>query len=147
ERVLLIFTLPEPALTVDPSGNVYAAWADARNKDWDVFLRRSSDGGATWSADVTRLNDDPPNNGKNQYLPVLRASPNGRIDAVFEDRRDDPNNVSNNVYYTYSTDAGASWSANLRLSSAGSDTTIGARYPIVSAQGLVDFGSHPALLS
>ena len=146
ERVLLIFTLPEPALTVDPSGNVFAAWSDARNGDWDVFLRRSNDGGNTWS-DVTRLNDDPVGDGKNQYLPVLRSAPNGRIDAAWEDRRNDPNHVSNDVYYSYSTDAGVTWSANVRLSSASSDTTIGARYPIVSAQGLVDFGSHPAMIS
>lgn len=146
ERVLLIFTLPEPALTVDTSARLYAAWSDARNGAWDVFLRRSTDGGATWSG-VRRLNDDPMGDGRNQYLPVLRASPSGRIDAAFEDRRNDPDNVRNDVYYTYSTDAGVTWSMNVRLSSASSDTTIGARYPIVSAQGLVDFGSHPAMIS
>ena len=146
ERVLLIFTMPEPALAVDQHGRVFAGWYDARNADWDVFMRRSPDGGRSWNA-VQRLNDDPVGDGKNQYLPVLRVAPNGRVDAVFEDRRNDPDNVKNDVYYAYSNDGGATWSPNVRLSSANSDTTIGARYPIPSAQGLVDFGSHPALLS
>ena len=146
ERVQLIFTMPEPALAVGAGGRVYAAWTDARNGDWDVFARRSEDGGTTWAA-PQRLNDDPVGDGKNQYLPVVRVAPNGRVDAVFEDRRNDPNNVSNDVYYTWSDDGGVTWSTNVRLSSAGSDSTIGVRYPIVSAQGLVDFGSHPALLS
>ncbi|HEX6539589.1 MAG TPA: sialidase family protein [Candidatus Dormibacteraeota bacterium] len=146
ERVLLIFTMPEPALAADQQGRVFAGWYDARNADWDVFMRRSLDGGNAWVA-AQRLNDDPVGDGKNQYLPVLRVAPTGRIDAVFEDRRNDPDNVKNDVYYTYSNDGGATWSPNVRLSSASSDTTIGARYPIPSAQGLVDFGGHPALLS
>ncbi|MGH9282593.1 MAG: hypothetical protein ACRD0S_06615, partial [Acidimicrobiales bacterium] len=47
-----------PSVAVSPIGEapagdaVYVAWADATNDDWDVFLRRSNDGGATWGPRV-----------------------------------------------------------------------------------------------
>src|SRR5439155_6083244 len=39
-------------------GSVYVTWIDRRNKDLDVFLAASRDGGLTWSEPV-RVNDDP----------------------------------------------------------------------------------------
>lgn len=146
ERVLLIYTMPPPSLAVDPTGRIYAAWHDARNGDWDVFLRRSTDGGATWSS-VLRLNDDPRDDGRNQYLPRLGVAPDGRLDAVFYDRRNDPANVRNDVYFTSSSDGGATFAPNLKVTSESSSSRIGVRYPIVSAQGLIEYGSRMALLS
>ncbi|MGH9178248.1 MAG: sialidase family protein, partial [Acidimicrobiales bacterium] len=147
ERVMLIYTMPAPALAVAPSGGeVYAAWADARHGDWDVLARRSTDGGATWEPAV-RLNDDPVGNGRHQYLPALSAAADGRVDAVFLDRRDDPGNVRNHTYLATSTDRGARFGANLRVSTEPSDTTIGTRYDVTSALGLVEFGSRLAVLS
>ncbi len=46
-----------PALTAR-SGEVLLAWIDFRGYDWDVFARRSTDGGATWDAE-SRVNDTP----------------------------------------------------------------------------------------
>src|SRR5207253_175726 len=37
---------------------VYAAWADFRRYNWDIFLARSDDGGATWGANA-RVDDFP----------------------------------------------------------------------------------------
>lgn len=146
ERVMLIFTIPPPALAVGPSGEVYAAWYDARNRDWDVFLRRSTDAGRSWSS-PQRLSDDPVGNGRNQYLPRLSVSPQGRVDALFLDRRDDPANVANHTYLASSGDRGASFGPNLRMTAEPSNSTIGTRYDIPSAQGLIEFGSRLALLS
>ncbi len=146
ERVMLIFTMPPPALAAGPSGKVFAAWYDARNGDWDAFVGRSSDGGRSWER-PRRLSDDRVGNGRHQYLPRLSVAPGGRVDAIFLDRRDDPGNVRNHTYYTYSTDAGGDFAPNVRLTSTSSSSDHGQRYSLPSAEGLKDFGSRLGLLS
>lgn len=144
-RVSLILTTPGPAFAVDGS-KLYLSWADARSSDWDVLLARSADAGGTWSTSQ-RLNDDDPDGGQHQYLPRLSVSPGGRVDAIFYDRRDDPENVRNHVYGTSSSDGGRLFSANFRVTSESFRSDIGTRYPIPSAKGLVEFGSRIALWS
>lgn len=146
ERVMLIYTMPPPALAADRSGRLFAAWYDARNGDWDVFLNRSTDKGRSWGRPL-RLNDDRRGNGRHQYLPRLAVAPDGRVDVVFYDRRNDPKNIRNDVYYAFSRDGGQSFSPNLKLSSASSDSRSGQRYLVPSAKGLVEFGARLALLS
>lgn len=145
ERVMLIFTMSPPSLAVDGEGRVYAAWHDARNGDWDVFLRRSRDG-RTWTPPL-RVNDDAVGNDRHQYLPRLAIAPGGRIDAIFYDRRGNAENRGNDVYYSYSGDRGSSFSPNIRVTSLGSDSSIGPRYAVPSAQGLIEFGSRIGLVS
>ena len=153
ERVMLIYTMPPAALAADGS-RVFVSWADARASDPDVWLRRSADGGRTW-APPQRLNDDPlgapsggpPGEPRTQYLPRLAVSSDGRLDAVFYDRRNDPANVRNDVFLTSSSDGGRTFSANLRLNSESFSSQIGTRYPIPSARGLVEFGSRLALVA
>ena len=145
ERVLLIFTMPPPALAVDHD-RTCLAWTDARTGDADAVLRCSSDGGRSWS-DLRRLNDDPAGNGRRQYQPRIGLAPNGRLDAVFYDRRADPDDQLNQVSYTFSTDGARSFAPNRTLTSDPSSTLVGQRYAIVSAQGLVEWGSRMGLLS
>lgn len=147
ERVMLIFTMPPPTLAADGSGRLFAGWYDARNGDWDVFVNRSTDTGRSWGPRPRRLNDDRQANGRHQYLPRLAVAANGRLDAIFYDRRNDPKNIKNDVYYTYSTDAGAHFAPNIKLTSASSDTRSGQRYLVPSAEGLVEFGARLALVS
>lgn len=146
ERVMLIFTMPPPALVADKDGDLYAAWYDARNGDWDVFMGRSSDGGRHWDR-PRRMNDDPTRNGRHQYLPRLSLAPNGRLDAIFYDRRGDAQNRGNDVFFTYSTDGGRRFAPNVKLTTQGSDSRIGPQYAVPSAQRLFEFGSRVALVS
>ena len=145
-RVMLIFTMPPPALAADRSGRLFAGWWDARNGDPDVFLARSPDGGRSWEAPV-RLNDDPEGSGADQYLLRLSVAANGRVDAVFLDRRNDPRNLSNDAYLTYSTDNGRTFAPNVRVTAKSSDSRIGQAYYVPSAKGLVEFGSRLAIIS
>jgi hypothetical protein len=145
-RVMLIFTMPPPALTARQE-RVYAAWPDARHGDPDIFLSRSSDGGRSWER-PQRLNDDPAGNRAHQSLARLSVAPGGRVDAVFYDRREDPTNLSSHVYYAFSVDHGRRFSPNARLTSRPSDSRIGRTYSSIrSAQGLVELGSRLGLLS
>lgn len=145
ERVMLIFTMAPPALVAGPSGRLFAAWHDARSGDWDVWLRSSSDGGRTWG-DAVRVNDDPPSNGLHQYLPRLSFA-GGRLDVIFYDRRHDPGNLRNDVFYAASRDGGRSFSPNLKLTDKASDSKIGQRYAGPAARDQVEFGSRLGLFS
>lgn len=145
-RVMLIFTMRPPALAAGEDGWLYASWYDNRNGDWDVFVRRSPDGGRTWKPPL-RINDDRVANRRHQYLPRVSVAPDGRVDAIFYDRRGNVENRGNDVYYTYSRDHGATFEPNIKLTALDSDSTIGPRYLVPSAAGLIEFGSRLGLIS
>jgi len=146
ERVMLIFTMPPPAIVSDRRGLVCVAWSDARHGDADVLLRCSGNGGRAWHPS-RRLNDDAVGNGVRQYLPRLGLSPGGRLDAIFFDRRADPLNAHNDVWYTFSRDGGVHFSPNVKLTSLSSDSRIGPQYAGVGAEGQFELGSRLGLLS
>jgi hypothetical protein len=145
ERVMLIFTMTPPALAVH-GDQVCAAWADGRHGDSDVVGRCSSDLGGEWT-EPRRLNDDAVANGLSQFMPRLAFSPEGRLDAIFYDRRPHPRNVLNYVFLTFSTDGGDSWAPNVRLTHHASNSGVGQQYANPSAEGKVEFGSRLGLLS
>jgi len=80
------------------------------------MFSKSTDGGLTWSLIPVRINDDPENDNY-QWFGTLSVSPDGRIDVVWLDTRDAPaGTYFSALYYSYSTDEGATWSTNERLS-------------------------------
>ena len=81
----------------------------------DVMFARSTDGGRTFSAPY-RVNDDAVNHAKWHWFGAMSVAPNGRIDAVWYDMRNSPNNVTSQLFYSYSTDGGDSWSPNVAVS-------------------------------
>lgn len=114
---------PAHALKVGTTGTLYVAYADpVAGRGFDVLLTKSTDGGAHWSTPVS-LNDDATAN--DQFQPTLSVQPNGSggdtVTVTYYDRRDDPNNCLAYVYATQSTDSGATWSANVRQTSAQSN--------------------------
>ena len=69
-------------------GSIYVNWIDERNGDKDVFLMVSRDKGATWS-DPIRVNDDPDEDGRDQFFTWMAVDPvDGSINIAFYDRRD-----------------------------------------------------------
>ncbi len=98
-------------------GDVYVLCSVGRisNSDpLDVMFARSTDGGRTWSAPV-RVNDDASTTAW-QWFGTMSVAPTGRIDAVWLDTRDNPGSVNSSLYYSFSTNGGATWSPNVRLS-------------------------------
>ena len=81
----------------------------------DVMFVRSTDGGGTFSAPL-RINDDAVNHAKWHWFGTLSVAPGGRIDAVWYDMRNSPNNVTSQLFYSYSTDGGNTWSPNVAIS-------------------------------
>ena len=83
----------------------------------DVMFVRSTDGGRTFST-PRRINDDPVNQAKWHWFGTLSVAPNGRIDAVWLDTRNAANNTDSQLFYSYSTDGGNTWSLNVAISNS-----------------------------
>ncbi|HEX2119096.1 MAG TPA: hypothetical protein VHF91_07925 [Acidimicrobiales bacterium] len=106
----------------------------------NIFYVRSADGGQTWTEPVI-LPDDDPALLRGKYIPNLSVAPNGRIDVVWWDTRDDPGIRANDVYYTYSTDNGQTWADDIRVT----DQTIDRRFGVWGNN--FDQNSPPGLAS
>jgi hypothetical protein len=75
---------------------------------------RSTDGGVNWSSPI-KINDDPGSSAY-QWFGTMSVAPNGRIDVIWLDTRDNPGGDISALYYSNSKDGGATWSQNERLS-------------------------------
>jgi hypothetical protein len=112
-------------LAVDRSGgptnnNIYmiaSVQPTGFNTGTDVMFVRSTDGGLTFSA-PHRINDDPINHNKWHWFGTLAVAPNGRIDSVWLDSRNAPNNTDSQLFYSFSTDGGVTWAPNVAVSAA-----------------------------
>ena len=83
----------------------------------DIMFVRSTNGGRSFSAPV-RINDDPVNHNKWHWFGALSVAPNGRIDVVWLDTRNAPNNTDSQLFYSSSSDGGVSWTPNVAVSNA-----------------------------
>ena len=96
------------------NGNIYVNWSDKRSgtNDADIWLAKSTDGGATWSA-PKRVNDDGP--GKHQFFNYITVDQvTGKIYIIFYDRRN-YSDVKTDVYLAVSDDGGETF-INHRIS-------------------------------
>jgi len=89
-----------------------------------VAYKQSTDGGKTWTPQRL-LNDDDPKAFYGQFIPMISAAPNGRLDVAWWDTRDDPGTRSNDVYYTHSEDNGKTWSKNMRITDKSINRNLG----------------------
>ena len=80
-------------------------------------MSRSTDGGLTFSA-PNKINDDPVNPNKWHWFGTFSVAPNGRLDAVWYDTRNAANNTDSQLFYSFSTDAGVTWSPNVAVSNS-----------------------------
>ena len=101
----------------------------AGQSDRDVYYQRSADGAKTFS-EPKRINDDDPQNlepggGHVQTNPNVTVAPNGRVDVAWWDFRNDTGGFTNDVYYAYSNDNGATFSKNIRVSDRSIDRRVG----------------------
>jgi elongation factor P hydroxylase len=94
--------------SIQPSGSANGS---------DVMFARSTNGGITFSA-PRRINDDPVNHAKWHWFGTLSVAPSGRIDVVWYDTRNSPNNVISQLFYSFSIDGGNTWSPNVAVSNS-----------------------------
>ena len=111
-------------LAIDKSGgptnnNIYmlASVVPSGRSTTDVMFVRSTDDGATFSAPV-KINDDPVNPSKWHWFGTMSVAPDGRVDAVWYDTRNAANNTDSQLFYSWSTDGGVTWAANVAVSNS-----------------------------
>ena len=112
----------QASLAVDTSGgsyngNIYLLCSVQRNSNsdpLDVMFARSTDEGFSWNP-PHRINHDRDTTAY-QWFGTMSVAPNGRIDVVWLDTRDNPGTYLSALYYSNSKDGGVSWSPDKRLS-------------------------------
>ena len=104
-------------------GSIYAAWTDttgpeagsAADNHARIQVAYSRDGGATWTTSTPHETADSDTVDRwNQWLAV---GPDGSVHVVFYDTRNDPTRRSVDLYWSTSTDGGASWGTPTKLTS------------------------------
>jgi hypothetical protein len=112
----------DPCIVVNGSV-MHLVWMDMRDGNYEVYYKRSEDGGISWGDD-TRLTNA---SGESQYPNIAVSGPN--VHLVWPDARDG----NFEIYYKQSTDGGLTWGLDTRLTSA----VNASQSPSVSASGSV----------
>lgn len=117
-------TAPHPKIAMDNSngpnrGRLYFINASndppgSGNKP-DIWLRYSTDQGATWSARVI-VNDNPNPTASDQWFPEIWCEgTTGKLYIHWYDDRANPSNFTTDIYATYTTNGGQSFVTSQRL--------------------------------
>jgi len=103
------------------NGNVAFTWIDERYGDADVFLKKSTDYGKTWTLPL-RINDDSTKNGIEQDQVWMNYSLNGNLAIAWRDRRlsGKGDTVNFSIFSTISTDGGDNFALNKLMSTISS---------------------------
>ncbi|MDQ3640126.1 MAG: exo-alpha-sialidase [Actinomycetota bacterium] len=148
---------PQPA--VDPrdgdlyvvygSGGAHASEGEPPPAPQEIYFITSQDGGATWSEPVQITRGGEP---ADKFEPGISVAPDGRIDVAWHDFRNDPFGPAQlgrffrgerywDVYSTFSTDGGATWAPNLRVTETFIDGGIGATFNNKDVRGPIGIAS------
>jgi hypothetical protein len=107
------------------NGRIYLTYTDLGAgglPDVDIFVRSSNDGGANWTNAVQVNNDGGTNT---QFLPWLDVDQlSGKVAVCWYDARNDANNKKVEAWLGDSSDGGASFPNNVRVSDGQSDQSF-----------------------
>jgi len=122
-------------------GRVYLMYTDATlagSTNTDIYVRYSDNSGASWSGAV-RVNDDA--GSASQFLPRLAVDQTtGELGVSWYDTRNDPLNVQAELFGAFSTDGGATFTPNVKISARAS-SEAGADPPPAGYPDL-DYGDY-----
>ncbi len=111
-----------PSIAV--SGSViHVVWQDYRDANYEIYYKRSTDGGINWGAD-TRLS----NNVATSEFPSIAVS-GSIVHVLWTDRRDG----HDEIYYKRSTDGGVNWGTDTRFT----NNTYDSRQPSIAVSGSI----------
>ncbi|HJT57216.1 MAG TPA: sialidase family protein [Ktedonobacteraceae bacterium] len=106
-----------PAIDIDNSngshkGNLYATFYNYTGSQMQVEVATSTNGGSSWAAPVrvtTAAHDE--------FFPWLTVSATGIVGVTWNDRRNDPSNLSYEEFGTLSNNGGSSFGTNYQIAS------------------------------
>ncbi|HEY3387371.1 MAG TPA: hypothetical protein VGK46_12725, partial [Saprospiraceae bacterium] len=101
-----------PAIAVW-NNEVHVAWSDQRSGNDEIYYRKSSDGGTSWSVE-TRITNDSGDSG----FPCISAT-GPVVHLVWTDNRID----DGEIYYCHSLNSGQSWGDRVRLTNNPENST------------------------
>jgi hypothetical protein len=136
-----------PTIATDPTdaARVFVAWSSCTpTAQADVFFSRSTDGGATWSPTPLRVNDDGANNPRDQFFPAITVDDLGVVRAMWGDDRLDlvnPGGHNYDIFGAASTDHGASFGPNVRVTTQSSNPDAGGTTFIGDYNGIAPCGT------
>ena len=109
-----------PVIAYDSSDNIHIVWDDNTPARQEIYYRRSTDGGTTWTSAkrLTKLNGD-------SRVPSIAVDPSDNVHIVWFDMT--PGN--NEIYYTRSINGGINWSSPKRMTWNPSSST----HPCIAA--------------
>ena len=103
------FAEPSSNASFSVSGSqLHIAWQDYRDGNPEIYYKNSTNGGTSWSSDM-RITS----NGSNSWHPSIFAV-DSHIHIAWEDNRDG----NYEIYYNVSSNSGAAWGTDLRLTNA-----------------------------
>jgi hypothetical protein len=142
-----------------PVSEVYITWAEERvtaeaggQKEAEIALVRSDDGGATWSGfgtwnpgqvgspHIKIVNG--PDSGRSQFQPYVDVTPLGQVNVMYFDRRHDPSDYFVDTYLSRSNNRGATFTDH-RLSHDATDPEYNAP---TDGSGAKFFGDYQGLV-
>ena len=117
-------TTDDNARCIAVSGNiVHVVWRDNRDGNYEIYYKRSQNGGLSWDAD-TRLT----NNSYFSTSPSVSVS-GAVVHVVWTDNRDG----NDEIYYKRSQNGGLSWGPDTYLT----NSTFVSRFPSISVSGAI----------
>ena len=100
--------------------NLYLVWRDNRDGSYEIYFKKSTDGGRNWSAD-TKLTT-----GEGRSLWPVPALQGELLHLIWCEEREE----GQSLYYMSSPDGGASWSEEEKLSTALAPFDIMGTFPL-----------------
>ncbi len=95
-----------PNIACDSSDNLHVVWSDFTPGNYEIYYKKSTDGGTTWSAN-RRLTWT----SGSSWTPAIAVNGDKNVYVVWYE--DMPGNSE--IYFKKSTDGGANWTTNMRL--------------------------------
>jgi hypothetical protein len=111
------------AIAVDSFGYLHLVWSEETPEDYEIYYKRSTDGGTSWSSN-RRLTWS----SGNSLNPNIAVDSSGGVHVVWSDYA--PGNYE--IYYRRSTDGGFSWLPSQRLTW----TPAASELPAISVDGV-----------
>ena len=94
-------------IAASPGGVLHVVWEDRRDRNAEIYYKRSTDEGRTWMQD-SRLTLNP----ASSWYPTVTAA-GSCVHVVWADDRN--GTFNSEIYYKLSSDQGTSWSQDRRL--------------------------------
>jgi hypothetical protein len=107
-----------PAIAIGANNHIHVVWCDNTPGNYEVYYKRSTDGGANWSSKRLTYNSGY------SYAPTIVIDSNNYVHVIWGDET--PGNYE--LYYRRSTDGGGTWNSVRRLTW----NSGGSEYPVIA---------------